>query len=70
LGSVLLSRGHGSGHKDAQSDIAHEVAHVLLNHELASVEKIGKLNFFTCDPDEEQEANWLARDQDLVLAAA
>jgi Zn-dependent peptidase ImmA (M78 family) len=43
-----------------QSDIAHEVAHVLLGHEVKTVETIGELSFFTCDPDEEQEANWLA----------
>lgn len=43
-----------------QSDIAHEVAHLLLNHSVKSVETIGGVRFFTCDPDEEQEANWLA----------
>lgn len=43
-----------------QSDIAHEVAHILLKHEIKTVEEIGGLSFFTCDPDEEQEANWLA----------
>jgi Zn-dependent peptidase ImmA (M78 family) len=43
-----------------QSDIAHEVAHLLLEHEVKTVKKIGDLSFFTCDPDEEQEANWLA----------
>jgi hypothetical protein len=42
------------------SDIAHEVAHILLDHELKSVETIGGVSFFTCDADEEQEANWLA----------
>lgn len=43
-----------------QSDISHEVAHILLKHEMKSVETIGGMSFFTCDPDEEQEANWLA----------
>lgn len=43
-----------------QSDIAHEVAHLLLEHDVKTVETIGDLSFFTCDPDEEQEANWLA----------
>jgi Zn-dependent peptidase ImmA (M78 family) len=43
-----------------QSDIAHEVAHIVLGHEMKSVETIGTINFFTCDPEEEQEANWLA----------
>ncbi len=44
----------------SQSDIAHEAAHLLLKHSLKSVETIGGLSFFTCDADEEQEANWLA----------
>jgi Zn-dependent peptidase ImmA (M78 family) len=43
-----------------QSDIAHEVAHLLLEHSVNAVETIGGLSFFTCDADEEQEANWLA----------
>jgi Zn-dependent peptidase ImmA (M78 family) len=43
-----------------QSDLAHEVAHILLGHEMKSVETIGGLTFFTCDAEEEQEANWLA----------
>jgi len=43
-----------------QSDIAHEVAHIMLKHEMKTVETIAGLTFFTCDPEEEQEANWLA----------
>src|SRR5207247_7901338 len=43
-----------------QSDIAHEVAHIILRHSMSTVQKIAGLSFFTCDPDEEQEANWLA----------
>lgn len=43
-----------------QSDLAHEVAHILLDHEIKTVETIGAISFFTCDADEEQEANWLA----------
>lgn len=42
------------------SDVAHELAHLLLGHEMKSMEKIGDIVFHTCDPDEEQEANWLA----------
>lgn len=42
------------------SDIAHEVAHIVLAHQVNQVEQVGALRFFTCDPDEEQEANWLA----------
>jgi Zn-dependent peptidase ImmA (M78 family) len=43
-----------------QSDIAHEVAHLLLGHAVKIIQQVGGLSFFTCDPDEEQEANWLA----------
>jgi Zn-dependent peptidase ImmA (M78 family) len=43
-----------------QSDISHEVAHIVLKHEMKSVETLGSMSFFTCDPEEEQEANWLA----------
>ena len=43
-----------------QSDIAHEVAHMLLGHELQTVQQLDGVSFFSCDPDEEQEANWLA----------
>jgi len=42
------------------SDIAHELSHLLLKHEVKEVQKVGELAFFGCDPDEEQEANWLA----------
>jgi Zn-dependent peptidase ImmA (M78 family) len=43
-----------------QSDIAHEVSHIILKHEMKTVETIAGLTFFTCDAEEEQEANWLA----------
>jgi len=43
-----------------RSDASHEAAHLLLKHSVKDVEQLGGLSFFTCDPDEEQEANWLA----------
>ena len=43
-----------------RSDASHEASHVLLKHSVKEVEQFGGLSFFTCDPDEEQEANWLA----------
>ena len=43
-----------------QSDIAHEVAHILLEHKVKDVQKLGGIAFYTCDGEEEQEANWLA----------
>jgi Zn-dependent peptidase ImmA (M78 family) len=42
------------------SDIAHELAHLALDHKLRRTEKIGAFPFFTCDADQEAEANWLA----------
>ena len=42
------------------SDASHEASHLLLGHKVREVEQLGALSFFTCDPDEEQEANWLA----------
>jgi len=42
------------------SDIAHEVSHLILDHPAKTVERVGSHNFFTCDAEEEQEANWLA----------
>lgn len=43
-----------------RSDICHEVSHALLNHQVRTVQRIGDFSFFSCDPEEEQEANWLA----------
>lgn len=43
-----------------RSDICHEIAHLLLKHQVKEVEKLGGMSFFTCDPEEEQEATWLA----------
>jgi len=42
------------------SDITHEISHILLKHQVQSVHVVGELTFFGCDPEEEQEANWLA----------
>lgn len=50
------------GTSDARrvSDLAHELGHVLLKHEIRRVQRVGSLNFFDCDPEQEEEANWLA----------
>lgn len=42
------------------SDVAHEVAHVLLRHDVRELQQIAGHTFFTCDPEQEEEANWLA----------
>ena len=42
------------------SDLAHELAHVLLNHELSRLERVADLSFLVCDADQEEEAAWLS----------
>ena len=42
------------------SDLAHELAHTLLGHELSRVEKLGDATFLSCDPIQEEEAAWLS----------
>ena len=42
-----------ASHGRMQSDIAHEIAHILLEHEIQSVHQLDGISFFTCDPDEE-----------------
>jgi Zn-dependent peptidase ImmA (M78 family) len=38
------------------SDIAHELAHVMLRHELSEIREVDGMPFRTCKPDEEEEA--------------
>jgi hypothetical protein len=56
------------------SDLAHEFAHLILEHQPSQVDRIGELTFFDCDPEQEEEANWLAGclllPRPLLLAAA
>ena len=42
------------------SDIAHELAHLLLRHDVRELQQLAGHTFFTCDPEQEEEANWLA----------
>lgn len=42
------------------SDVSHEIAHVLLDHELSKIDKLGDFEFLSCDPDQEDEARWLS----------
>lgn len=42
-----------------QSDAMHELSHLLLRHETRQLERIGDLVFFTCDPDQEEQADHL-----------
>ena len=43
-----------------KSDIAHELAHVLLNHDMSLVQRLGDVTFLSCDPVQEEEATWLS----------
>jgi IrrE N-terminal-like domain len=56
------------------SDMAHELAHILLNHELAEIREVAGVPFRTCRPDEEEEATTfggtLLLPRPLLLAAA
>ncbi|MHB1008434.1 MAG: ImmA/IrrE family metallo-endopeptidase [Propionibacteriaceae bacterium] len=56
------------------SDMAHELAHVLLKHELSEVREVAGVPFRTCRPDEEEEATTfggtLLLPRSLLLAAA
>ena len=41
-------------------DIAHELAHTLLDHDLSRIERVGDVTFLSCDPTQEEEAAWLS----------
>ena len=43
-----------------RSDVAHELAHALLDHDLSRVERLGDVTFLSCDPTQEEEAGWLS----------
>jgi len=38
------------------SDIAHELSHIMLRHELSEIRELNGMSFRTCKPDEEEEA--------------
>ncbi|MGK2877842.1 MAG: ImmA/IrrE family metallo-endopeptidase [Solirubrobacterales bacterium] len=56
------------------SDIAHELAHIMLGHELSEVRELNGMPFRTCMPAEEEEATafggTLLLPRPLLLAAA
>ena len=43
-----------------RSDLAHELAHILLDHELSRLERLNDVTFLSCDSIQEEEAGWLA----------
>jgi Zn-dependent peptidase ImmA (M78 family) len=42
-----------------RSNIAHEIAHIALDHKVRTIEQVGELKFLTCDLEQEEEADWL-----------
>ena len=42
------------------SDIGHELAHILLDHDVREIQQVADHTFITCNPEEEEEATWLA----------
>jgi Zn-dependent peptidase ImmA (M78 family) len=42
-----------------RSNQAHELAHVILDHKVRTLERVGDLSFLTCDGEQEEEADWL-----------
>lgn len=57
-----------------RSNQAHELAHVLLDHKVRTIERVGDLKFLTCDVEQEEEADWfggcLLLPRELLLKAA
>lgn len=49
-----------SGLPRRRSDLAHELAHILLDHKLSRIEKLGDMTFLSGDATQEEEANWLS----------
>lgn len=55
---IVLNPLHAEGRRRA--DAAHEIAHLLLRHEMRVPERIAGYVFFTGNADQEDEATWLA----------
>lgn len=55
---VVYNPLHAEGR--TRSNQAHELAHVSLDHNLRTIERVGTLKFLTCDVEQEEEADWLA----------
>ena len=43
-----------------KSDVAHELAHIILDHALSRIERLAEITFLSGDITQEEEANWLA----------
>ena len=55
---VVFNPLHDDGR--TSSSIAHEFAHLLLDHSVRNVETVGNFKWVTCDSEQEEEADWLA----------
>ena len=42
------------------SDVAHEVAHIILDHRLSHLKRLANVAFLSCDKQQEDEAAWLS----------
>ncbi len=42
------------------SDIGHELGHILLDHDLREIHQLAGHTLITCNPEQEEEATWLA----------
>ncbi len=54
---IVFNPLHPEGRK--RSNIAHEIAHIALDHKVRTIEQVGELKFLTCDLEQEEEADWL-----------
>lgn len=73
-GRVVVVTNPLSSSGRTNSDLAHELAHLILNHRMRRVEALEGMRFFTCDVEQEEESNWLAGclllPRELLLRAA
>ena len=49
-----------SSHSRQTSDLAHELAHILLDHNFSQIVRLGDITFLSCDQTQEEEAAWLS----------
>ena len=42
------------------SDIAHEVSHIILQHRMSHLKRLNDVSFLSCDQEQEDEAAWLS----------
>lgn len=55
--AIVFNPLHSKGR--SRSNQAHELAHILLDHEVRTIERVGSFIYFTCDTEQEEEADWL-----------